>query len=338
MSNLQIEHVAPQSLRPYSGNARVHSKKQIKQIARSIERFGFTNPILVSKDREVIAGHGRLRAAQLLGLTSVPIVVLVTLSEAERRAYVLADNKLAENAGWDRDILAIELQALLDIEFDDPELTGFSLGEIDGILSDASEKSAAEPGPEDSLPAEKVATVSRRGDLWILGPHRVLCGDARVETDYRRALAGRSADLVLTDPPYNVRIDGHVSGLGKTQHSEFAMASGEMSEAEFTAFLSTFLGLAKVHTCDGAILFVFMDWRHLFELTVAGRENRLELKNLIVWAKDNDAPDGKAHGNDGRCHPRRDQTGRRGARPLRGQRDNPNRGRKDRAGRLCDRI
>jgi DNA modification methylase len=287
MSNLQIEHVAPQSLRPYAGNARIHSKKQIKQIARSIERFGFTNPILVSNDREVIAGHGRLRAAQQLGLTSVPIVILATMSETDRRAYVLADNKLAENAGWDRDILAIELQGLLDVEFDDPELTGFSLGEIDGILSDASEKSAPEPGPEDFLPADKEAAVSRPGDLWVLGPHRLLCGDARVETDYRRVLAGRSADLVLTDPPYNVRIDGHVSGLGKAQHSEFAMASGEMSEAEFTLFLSTFLGLAKAHSCDGAILFVFMDWRHLFELTVAGRDNGLELKNLIVWAKDN---------------------------------------------------
>jgi DNA modification methylase len=287
MKNLQIEHVAPQSLRPYPGNARVHSKKQIKQIARSIERFGFTNPLLVSEDREVIAGHGRLRAAQLLGLTSVPIVILATLSEADRRAYVLADNRLAENAGWDRDILAIELQGLLDLEFDDPELSGFSLGEIDGILSDASEKSAAEPGPEDSLPAEKAAKVSRVGDLWLLGSHRLLCGDARSETDYRRVLAGRSADLVLTDPPYNVRIDGHVSGLGKAEHSEFAMASGEMSEAEFTAFLSTFLGLAKNHSCDGGILFVFMDWRHLFELTVAGRDNGLELKNLIVWAKDN---------------------------------------------------
>src|SRR6202011_5690731 len=163
MSNLQIEHVAPQSLRPYAGNARIHSKKQI---ARSIERFGFTNPILVSNDREVIAGHGRLKAAQQLGLASVPIVILATMSEADRRAYVLADNKLAENAGWDRDILAIELQGLLDLEFDDPELSGFSLGEIDGILGDASEKSTPEPGPEDFLPADKEAAVSRAGDLW----------------------------------------------------------------------------------------------------------------------------------------------------------------------------
>ncbi len=164
MSNLQIEHVAPQTLRPYSGNARTHSKKQIKQIARSIERFGFINPFVVCRG-VVIAGNGRLAASLQLGLESITIVVVETLSEAERRAYVLADNKLAENAGWDPDILAIELQGLLDVEFDDLELTGFSLGEIDGILSDASEKSATEPGPEDSLPDERRATVSRRGDV-----------------------------------------------------------------------------------------------------------------------------------------------------------------------------
>ena len=200
---------------------------------------------------------------------------------------MLADNKLAELAGWDPDILAIELQGLLDVEFEDLELTGFSLGEIDNILSDASEKSAAEPGPENAIPDEVGAAVSRFGDLWNLGSHRLMCGDARNETDYQRLLDGRRADVVLTDPPYNVRIGGNVSGLGKARHSEFAMASGEMSEAEFTAFLSAFLALAKTYSIAGAILFVFMDWRHLFEMSVAARTNGLELKNLIVWAKDN---------------------------------------------------
>jgi DNA methylase len=131
------------------------------------------------------------------------------------------------------------------------------------------------------------APVSRKGDLWILGSHRLLCGDARSDSDYARLLGDETADLVLTDPPFNVRVDGNVSGLGKVHHEEFAMASGEMSEAEFTAFLSTFLGHARTHYRDGAILFVFMDWRHLFELTCAGREQGLALKNLIVWAKDN---------------------------------------------------
>ena len=288
MSKLEIRYVSPDGLRPYTGNARTHSKKQIRQIADSIERFGFANPVLVSEDGEIIAGHGRLAAAKLLSLASVPVVVLADMTEADRKAYVMADNKLAELAGWDRDILAIELQFLQDVQFDDIEVTGFSLGEIDMILDEASEKSPQEPGPEDEIPAKFTQTsVSRKGDLWILGTHRLLCGDARAPSDYQRVLGGQVADLVLTDPPFNVPIDGHVSGLGKVKHQEFAMASGEMSEAEFTDFLSAFLACAKASSKDGAIMFVFMDWRHLTELSTAGRDTGLELKNLVVWAKDN---------------------------------------------------
>jgi DNA modification methylase len=287
MPNLEIQYVSPDRLRPYPGNARSHSRKQLKLIADSIKRFGFTNPILVTDDFEVVAGHGRLQAAKSLGLKDIPVVALSSLSEADKKALIIADNRIAELAGWDRDILAIEYQGLHDLQFDDIEVTGFSLGEIDTILDEASEKKPVEPGPEDDLPAIVAAPVSRKGDLWTLGSHRLLCGDARSDTDYARLLEGETADLVLTDPPFNCRIDGNVSGLGKVRHTEFAMASGEMSEAEFTAFLATFLGCAKGHSRDGAILFVFMDWRHLFELTCAGREQGLALKNLIVWAKDN---------------------------------------------------
>ena len=287
MSNLAIQYVSPDRLRPYPGNARTHSRKQLKLIADSIERFGFTNPILVTDDFEVVAGHGRLQAAKSLGMQLVPVVALSSLSEADKKALRIADNRIAELSNWHRDILAIEYQGLDDLQFDDIEVTGFSLGEIDTILDDASEKKPVEPGPEDLLPPVIVAPVSRKGDLWILGSHRLLCGDARSDTDYSRLLEGETADLVLTDPPFNVRVDGNVSGLGKVRHDEFAMASGEMSEAEFTAFLSTFLGCTKAHSRDGAILFVFMDWRHLFELTCAGREQDLAAKNLIVWAKDN---------------------------------------------------
>jgi DNA modification methylase len=217
----------------------------------------------------------------------VPVIPLSSLSEADKSALIIADNRIAELSNWDRDILAIEYQGLHDLHFDDIEVTGFSLGEIDLILDEASEKKPDEPGPEDNMPPFVAAPVSRKGDLWILGSHRLLCGDARSDSDYARLLEGQSADLVLTDPPFNVRVDGNVSGLGKVRHEEFAMASGEMSEGEFTAFLSTFLGCAKAHSKDGAILFVFMDWRHLFELTCAGREQGLVAKNLIVWAKDN---------------------------------------------------
>jgi hypothetical protein len=287
MPNLAIQYVSPDRLRHYPGNARTHSRKQIKLIADSIKRFGFTNPILVTDDFEVVAGHGRLQAAKSLGMQLVPVVALSSLSEADKKALRIADNRIAELSNWDRDILAIEYQGLDDLQFDDIEVTGFSLGEIDIILDEASEKEPVGPGPEDDLPPVIAAPVSRKGDLWILDSHRLLCGDARCDSDYARLLEGASADLVLTDPPFNVRIDGNVSGLGKVRHDEFAMASGEMSEAEFTAFLSTFLGCAKAHSRDGAILFVFMDWRHLFELTCAGREQGLVLKNLVVWAKDN---------------------------------------------------
>src|ERR1700688_2005662 len=287
MPTLAIQYVSPDRLRPYPGNARSHSRKQLKLIENSIKRFGFTNPILVTDDFEVVAGHGRLQAAKSLGMQLVPIVALSSLSEADKKALRIADNRIAELSSWDRDILAIEYQALDDLQFDDIGVTGFSLGGIDTIVDEASEKKPVGPGPEDDLPPVVAAPVSRKGDLCILGSHRLLCGDARSDSDYARLLEGQAADLVLTDPPFNVRVDGNVSGLGKVRHTEFAMASGEMSEAEFTAFLSTFLGCAKAHSRDGAILFVFMDWRHLFELTCAGREQGLVLKNLIVWAKDN---------------------------------------------------
>src|SRR5437667_8857468 len=187
MSKLEIKYVSTDSLRPYAGNARTHSKKQVRQIADSITRFGFANPIIVSGGHEVIAGHGRLAAAKLLGHPSVPVVVLADMTEADRRAYLIADNRLAELAGWDRDILAIELQFLQDVKFDDLEVTGFSLGEIDLILDEASEKSPEEPSPDDETPTKITqAVVTQKGDLWVLGSHRLLCGDGRARSDYQR--------------------------------------------------------------------------------------------------------------------------------------------------------
>ena len=283
----QISERAVTALRPYAHNARTHSKKQIKQIARSIERFGFTNPVLVSDQGEIIAGHGRVEAAKLLGWKKVPTIALSHLSEAERRAYVLADNKLALNAGWDSEILAIELQALVDLNFD-VELTGFSLAEIDLVLDEAND---ADPdgvdAPEDEVSFACGRPVSRQGDLWLLGRHRLLCGDARSAVDFEGLLQGEKVDLVFTDPPYNVKIDGNVCGLGSVRHREFAFASGEMSESQFTAFLVDTLGNAGSVMRDGAIAFVCMDWRHMGELVAAGRMVFTELKNLVVWNKTN---------------------------------------------------
>lgn len=284
------QHIVMQpveALKPCGANARTHSRKQIKQIAASIEKFGFTNPILVSDDREIIAGHGRAEAAKILGITSVPTLALSHLSAEERRAYVLADNKLALNAGWDREILALELQGLIDLDFD-VSVTGFSLAEVDLVLDEAGE---CDPdgmdAEEDRIPSLAGAAVTQRGDIWQLGRHKVICGDARCPEDYAALLGPERADLVFTDPPYNVPIEGHVSGLGKVQHREFAFASGEMSETQFTTFLTESLSAMSAIMRDGAIAFVCMDWRHMSELIAAGRAAFTELKNLVVWNKTN---------------------------------------------------
>lgn len=274
-------------LTPYARNARTHSKKQLRQIARSIERFGFVNPVLVDGQGEIIAGHGRVEAARLLGLTSVPTLEIGHLSPAERRAYILADNKLALNAGWDKEMLAIELQGLIDLDFE-VELTGFSLAEIDFTLEEARDANASmREAAADHVPATAGPAVTRPGDVWQLGPHRLVCGDAQDANAFAALLGDEQADLVFTDPPYNVAIDGNVCGLGGVRHREFAFASGEMSEAQFTAFLKVTLGNASARMRDGAIAFVCMDWRHMGELLAAGSTCFTELKNLVVWNKTN---------------------------------------------------
>jgi DNA modification methylase len=284
---MQIEYTPVRELRPHPNNARTHSKKQIRQIARSIEKFGFCNPVLVDDAKQIIAGHGRVEAAKLLGINAVPICELSHLSEAERRAYILADNKLAENAGWDRELLAIELQGLIELDVD-IELTGFEMAEIDLVLEEAREATGAPSGPEDTAPEPSPGpSVSQTGDLWLLGTHRLLCGDARDKAAYDHLLEGAKAEFVFTDPPYNVAIDGNVCGLGRVRHREFAMASGEMSEAEFTAFLQAVFALLIENTVDGSIHQICMDWRHLSEMIGAGRAVYSELKNLCVWNKSN---------------------------------------------------
>lgn len=282
-----IEERSIESLKPYARNARTHSKKQIKQIAASIERFGFTNPVLIGDDESIIAGHGRVEAAKLLGRKTVPTLKLSHLNDSERRAYILADNKLALNAGWDNELLAIELQGLLDDDFD-LELTGFDIAEIDFIIEDAESANphAADP-VDDVIPQSEGPAVTRLGDLWLLGRHKLLCGDAQDALCFQRLVGNEQVDLLFTDPPYNVKIDGNVCGLGSVKHREFAFASGEMSEDEFTVFLKTTLGNASSIMRDGAIAYVCMDWRHMAEMLAAGKIAFTELKNLVVWNKSN---------------------------------------------------
>lgn len=282
-----IKMRAPGELKPARRNARTHSAKQLQQIARSIERFGFTNPVLVDEENRILAGHGRVAAARQLGLSAVPVLCIGNLSPAERRAYALADNKLALNAGWDQELLALELQELIDLDFE-VDLTGFSLAEIDFALDAAKEASTdGDNDNADIIPPPGQRTVSRPGDVWNLGRHRLLCGDARLPEHYAALLAQEQADIVFTDPPYNVPIDGHVTGLGRVRHREFAMGSGEMSPTQFTEFLAASLGNMARNCRSGAILFVCMDWRHMRELCEAGDITGLDLKNLVVWNKTN---------------------------------------------------
>ena len=286
--DLKIEHRSISSLALRRNNPRTHSDKQIRQIAASIETFGFTNPVLIDATGTIIAGHGRVRAAKQLGMETIPTVQLEHLSEEQVRAYVIADNKLAECAGWDTDLLAIELQELAEIELDfDLEVVGFETAEIDLLIM--GETKGEESDSADSLdgPDPDAPVVSRPGDLWQIGPHRLLCGDALEAESYARLMDGALAQVVFVDPPYNVKIDGHVSGLGRTRHSEFAMASGEMTEAEFTAFLEIALGHHAAHSRNGALHFVCMDWRHSAELLAASRSMYSECKNLCVWVKTN---------------------------------------------------
>jgi len=286
MSRLKIELIPIGTLTPYAHNARTHSRRQIRKIAKSIEKFGFVNPILIGDDLTIIAGHGRVKAAKLLGHKKVPALRLSHLSDTERRAYVLADNKLALDAGWDREMLVLELQSLIDLGFE-VELTGFETPEIDVLLDEAAQ-AAADAGREDDVPGiSEGPAVSRPGDLWILGSHRLLCGDAREQSSIDALLGNERADVVFTDPPYNVPIAGNVSGKGRIKHREFAMASGEMSEAEFIEFLKATLGPAAAASRDGAVHFVCIDWRHTAELQAAARNIYGAALNLCVWTKTN---------------------------------------------------
>ena len=288
MPPLIIEHLPLPDLDTWQRNARTHSKKQIRQIADSIRSFGFTNPVLIDVENTILAGHGRVAAAKLLGLDRVPCVRLEHMTPEQKRAYVLADNKLALNAGWDEQLLAEELGALMALDLDfDVEITGFSIPEIDSLIEGLAPEEPGDPR-EDYLPDSATAPARcQPGNLWKLGRHRLCCGDALDVDAVTQLMDGNQARMVFTDPPYNVRIDGHVGGLGKTKHREFAMASGEMSSAEFTSFLHGALQQLARHSVDGSIHFVCMDWRHTAELQAAGADVYNELKNLIVWVKDN---------------------------------------------------
>ena len=280
---LSIVYRPVDSLNPFTRNARTHTKHQIKLISESIKTFGFNNPILTDESNTIIAGHGRVEAAKLIGMTKVPTVRLENLTPDQIRAYIIADNRIAEKAGWDESILAIELQHLVTVDLGfDITITGFEVPEIDLILQQAEVK----PDADDTFETMAGPAVSLRGDLWLLGKHRIYCGDSLDEQSYQSLMKGLKADAVFVDPPYNVPIDGYVSGKGSIHHREFEMASGEMTEKEFVDFLSASFGFLVRHSKPGSVHFACMDWKHADEILAAGNRAYDALINLCVWAKD----------------------------------------------------
>jgi len=281
----QIEYRKTDSLKPNPRNARTHSSKQISQIAASIREFGFVGAVLIDDTGMILAGHGRYEAAKLLNLKSVPTISLEYLTKEQQRAFMLADNKIAQCAGWDPAILKIEFEELaaLDLTFE-IEITGFETAEIDLLLDETIVPKPVDPA--DQIPALTKTAVSRLGDVWQLGDHKLICGDAR-RPETLSSIVERPARLGFMDPPYNVAIDGHVGGLGKIRHREFAMASGEMSTAQYRHFLGLCFQNAVAVSMEGAIHFVCIDWRHLEDLAAAGRDIYSKHLNTCVWVKDN---------------------------------------------------
>jgi ParB-like nuclease domain/DNA methylase len=283
---LEVTYLRTTSLKPDPRNPRVHSDKQVRQIAQSIESFGFNVPLLIDDEQKVIAGHGRLLAARKLGWDTVPAIRLSHLTESQRMAFLIADNRLTENSSWDERMLGEQLKILSELELDfDLEAIGFEVPEIDLLIDGLN--TVPEADPDDRLPEISESAVTVSGDLWQLGKHRVLCGNSLVTAGYERLMDGAKADLVITDPPYNVVIDGHATGNGSIHHREFAMASGEMSSTEFTDFLRKAMLAVRDHSATGSLAYYFMDWRHMTEILSAGQEVYTELLNLCVWAKSN---------------------------------------------------
>jgi DNA modification methylase len=282
----QLTFLATTDLKPDPRNPRKHNRAQIQAIARSIEAFGFNAPILINKKKQIIAGHGRFEAAKLSGCTQVPVLCLEHLTEAQARAYMLADNKLADRSSWDDAALAVHLKELSELTLDfDIEAIGFELPEIDFRIQSLDVTEDADRA--DEFNGAVGPAVSRIGDLWLLGDHRLYCGSALDATAYDTLLETAKAAAVFTDPPYNVKVDGHVCGSGAIKHREFAMASGEMTEDEFTRFLNKTLEFAGSHAASGAIIYACMDWRHMGEMLAAGRAAGFDLLNLCVWVKSN---------------------------------------------------
>jgi DNA modification methylase len=286
---LSMTFVRIEDLKLDPRNPRVHPEKQIQQLVQSFREFGFIQPILVDHHNQVISGHGRVFAAQTAGLHEIPTIRVEHLTEEQRLAFMIADNKLTENSTWDKKLLGEQLKILSEAEIDfSLEVIGFDVGEMDVLIEGLNSAADGECDPADAVPgSEALPQVTRAGDLWQLGRNRIFCGNSLEPASYSILMEKHHAAVVFTDPPYNVPIAGHATGLGAIQHSDFRMAAGEMTEGEFTDFLAQVFTLLVQHSQAGSLHFVCMDWRHIRELLAATKHTYSEFKNLCIWVKDN---------------------------------------------------
>lgn len=284
--NRKVRLLKTSSLRPYPNNPRKHSDEQINQLVMSISNYGLNQPPVIDENRTILVGHGRVEATKRMGLKLIPCIVVRGLTKAQKKAFVLADNKIAELSKWDNPALKIQFKELDDLHYN-LELTGFSSAECDKLIFE--EVPTPSIDPEDLTEEDlNITPVSRLGDLWKLGEnHYLLCGSCLDENGFQVLLGRKLAQMIFTDPPYNVHIDGHARGKGKSKHREFVMASGEMSDLEFIKFLHTYMSHTHKYSVDGSIHYHCMDWRHLSHLFQAAEKVYGTIKQLIVWNKDN---------------------------------------------------
>ena len=283
-NSLKVSQMKVEDIIAYDNNPRLHDSKHISLIKNSIKEFRFTNPVLVDENNVLLAGHGRLLASKEIGLDTIPAIKITYLDEQQKKAYRLADNQLTIKGKWDENLLGMELKDLSELSFD-LSITGFEPTEIDLMIDGIN---AVDDSIEDNVPERhNQPVISKLGDIWQLGKHTIFCGDATDKHSYHELLSDKKATMIFSDPPYNVPINKHVCGLGKVKHPEFAMASGDMTPDEFTAFLEKAFINLRDYSVNGSLHYLCMDWRHISEMTNACNKVYDEFKNLCIWNKNN---------------------------------------------------
>jgi DNA modification methylase len=283
----QVIELPIDQLIPYAQNARTHGDEQVTVIEQSIQTFGWMNPVLIGDNNEIIAGHGRILAAKRLGLTHAPVLRVSGLTPDQIRGYRLADNRIAEIAGWDADILAVELQHITGVDIGSSiEALGWKMPQIEVLLDTHAQSQTTGEDSADNLPPTSELSVSKVGDLWLCGDNRVLCGSAIDAAALSRLMGGKKAQLICQDPPWNLAVKSIV-GSGRIKHREFVMGSGEMSAEQFRQFLRDDVRCNAKQAVPGAVFQVFIDWRGVEKVITAGEAEGLELLNVLVWVKTN---------------------------------------------------